>query len=137
MKWQRIGLVGLLGVLMLLPGVGVSPAGAVGLSVADNGRRIDVRVGEDLILNLEATPSAGYGWRLADVDGNILRQTSAFQFERQSELAGAPEEQVLHFQALRPGATTVTLLYRRPWDRSDQALQTYTLKVDVLREWRY
>jgi predicted secreted protein len=45
--------------------------------------------------------------------------------------------QVLHFQALRPGATTVTLQYRRPWDPGNRALQTYTLNVDVLREWRY
>jgi inhibitor of cysteine peptidase len=117
---------------MILLGALVSPAGAVGLSAAENGEHVTVKVGEDVAIRLDANPASGYSWRLANVDPTILRQQGAYQFEENSNKIGLVALQVMHFQTLRPGSTFLTLLYRRAWDTDAEAIQTYTLTVEVV-----
>ena len=98
------------------------PPTEIELSGGDEGSRVQLREGEVMVISLEANPSTGYGWEvqqeLQAMEGPaILRQTGD-QFVPQDDprldgvhdaevtpRLGAPETQILRFQAVAAGET--------------------------------
>jgi inhibitor of cysteine peptidase len=90
-----------------------------------------------LVITLEANPSTGYTWELADVNAEaegepIVRQTAAIEFEPHSTLLGAPGIQTLRFEAVAEGETTLRLVYRRPWELNVEPARTFSLQVRAI-----
>jgi C1A family cysteine protease len=126
------------------------PPTEIRLGVEDNGRQVQLREGEALVISLEANPSTGYGWEEDSGPGAmeaepILVQT-AEEFQAQQALVapnagaeeatppilGAPETQMLHFQATAAGETTLKLVYRRPWEEDIAPAGEYSLEVEAI-----
>ncbi len=102
------------------------------VSAANDGEKIELSEGQVLVVRLEANPSTGYGWRLAQpLEESILRQTGVIQFEPHSELLGAPGTQVLRFEGQREGHTTLRLEYCRPWETAVEPVRTFNLQVQA------
>jgi inhibitor of cysteine peptidase len=100
------------------------------LGAANAGQRVEVGAGQQIEVTLAANPTTGYTWAIRSVDESVLRPVGEPAFTPQSELAGAPGAQVMRFEAVATGETTLTLGYLRPWE-SVPPLETYSVDVVV------
>jgi inhibitor of cysteine peptidase len=101
------------------------------LSLADDGRQAELGEGQVLVIALEANPSTGYSWQVAELDETILRLVDV-QFESTPGRIGAPTQQVLRFAGVRAGETSPQLVYRRPWESDVAPLRIFSLQVKTV-----
>ncbi len=89
---------------------------------------IHTKVGETFTIALPANPSTGYQWT-ADYDYYLLSLDSS-QFEKSSSgRLGVDGESVFIFKPLRPGKSTISLVYKRTWENI--AADVRTIHVDA------
>jgi inhibitor of cysteine peptidase len=134
----RLGCLLLAGGTFLAQALGVSahplsqqpPGEEVVVTAADEGREVQLAAGQVLVVRLQANPSTGYGWQLAEPEAEaIVRQIGKGEFEPDSDLLGAPATQVLRFESVREGETTLSFEYRRPWKAQAKPSRTFHLRV--------
>ncbi len=78
---------------------------------------INSTVGKSFNVTLESNPSTGYQWQVTGIgDASIVKFIKSTYVPPQSGLIGAPGKQILTFQALKQGNTTINLNYFRPWE---------------------
>lgn len=121
--------------LLVVLGTACSPpqrARAVSLDARDAGRRVELEKGQTLDISLPSNPTTGYGWEVEELDHRVLRQVGESEFKPQSNLVGAPGVEILHFQPVGAGQTTLKLVYHRSWEKGVEPLETYSVEV-VLR----
>jgi C1A family cysteine protease len=87
-------------------------AGPISLRVSGN-----ISQGKTLDIELDSNPSTGYRWEVGGIDKGMLHQLGGIEFRQVSKLLGAVEKQILHFEAVDTGKTTLELTYRRPWEK--------------------
>jgi inhibitor of cysteine peptidase len=119
--------------IALIVATGCSPQQQeVKATTADNGREIQLKKGQTLVVTLEGNPTTGYSWEVAEpLDGQVLRQAGEAEFKAESEALGAGGVQILRFEAANAGKTTLKLVYHRPWEKDVEPLNTYSLQVVV------
>jgi predicted secreted protein len=94
------------------------------------GREVPVRVGQIIVVDLEAAPTTGYRWEVEGADAAILRQVGEPEFESKSPLLmGAPAQQRTRLEIIGPGECTLTLVYRRPWETGKPPLKSYSVRL--------
>jgi inhibitor of cysteine peptidase len=103
----------------------------VKLGVADSGRTVELAKGQTVVITLEANPTTGYTWAVAELEEHILQRVGEIEFKPQSDLVGAPGVQTLRFQAADPGQTALKLVYHRPWEKGVEPLKSFSLQVVV------
>lgn len=103
--------------------------GEIRLSVADDGRSVELKEGQTLVVSLESNPSTGYRWEVDEVDETILQQTGKTEFKSESHLIGAPAQQIMRFEAVAAGRTSLRLVYRRPWEKTIEPVKVFSLQV--------
>ncbi len=115
------------------------PAQAVPVGQAADGSQVQLADNQYLVVSLEANPSAGYVWQMADggaASEPIVRQAEVMEFESPSggtePVVGAPVNQLIRFDPLQAGSTTINLVYQGPDSGSiqGQAADTFSLQVD-------
>lgn len=82
---------------------------------------LQVQEGHLFTITLVANPSTGYQWDLSNpVDPRFLSlHASHFVPPPSPARFGQEGHQVMSFQALRRGMTSISLKYCRPWDSGD------------------
>jgi len=111
---------------------GCRPQQEVKVGIDDNGREVQLKKGQTLIVTLEANPTTGYSWEVAEpLDEQVLRQVGEPEFKAESEALGAGGVQTLRFKAVKAGRTILKLVYHRPWEKGVEPLDTYSLQVVV------
>ena len=80
----------------------------------DNAKSIDLAKGVTLIIKLSSNPSTGYSWA---VKVPLKLVSSDYQQTDESGKIGAPGMQQFEFTATAAGASTLKLVYRRPWEK--------------------
>ena len=101
-------------------------------SIADDGREMQLKKGQTLVVTLEANPTTGYSWEVAEpLDEQVLRQAGEPEFKPESDLVGAGGVQILRFEAVNAGKTTLRLAYRRSWEKDVEPLNTFSIQVVV------
>ncbi len=78
----------------------------------------EIRPGETLPIVLESNPATGFLWEIGQYDTKKLRRSGAVQLSSKAMLLGAPMKQTVSVTGVGDGATTLVLLYRRPWEKS-------------------
>ncbi len=121
-------------VLTLLLGflTGCSSKGST-FTEANNGQPTTIQVGGKVVVELEANPSTGYTWEASNLDTTILKQSGETEYKPASStpMPGQGGTQVLRFEAVGPGTTTLILIYHRPFETSVAPIKTFTIKVTV------
>ena len=130
---NRFNLVALLGLLVALTlATGCTPQQEVKASIADDGREKQLKKGQTLVITLEGNPTTGYSWEAAEpLDEQVLQQAGEPEFKAESDALGAGGVQVLRFEAVNAGKTTLKLVYHRPWEEGVEPLETYSIEVVV------
>jgi len=131
---NKLGFVVLLTLLVALTvTTGCSPQQQeVKATIADDGREMQLKKGQTLVVTLEGNPTTGYSWEVAEhLDEQVLRQTDEPEFKAESDLVGAGGVQILRFEAENAGKFTLKLVYHRPWEKDVEPLETYSIQVVV------
>lgn len=128
-------LVALLVALSML-GVGCDEDGGDGprqvlLSSEDAGTTIEVTVGDEVMIELEANPSTGFSWTHEAGDVAILAPMGEPDYQSDSDLPGSAGMMTWHFEARAAGSTKVELAYRRPWETDVEPERWFTVSVEV------
>ena len=105
-------------------------AATVVLTETDSGREVEVRRGDVLVVRLNAQLGTGYGWRVARNNARRLRPLGeSLESSGGGDKVGGAETQVFRFKAVRRGAATLTLHYKRPWEKAES--KTFSVEVRV------
>ncbi len=117
-------------IFAVLMAYGLGPQ-EVKLTAADNGSEIELKKGQTLAITLEANPTTGYTWEIAELGERVLRQVGEIEFEPESELIGAGGVQIIRFEVVNAGQATLKLVYHRPWETDVEPLRTFSIQVVV------
>ncbi len=103
------------------------------LGSSDSGHAITMKTGDQFLVELDANPTTGFTWEVAESDPAILKQIGETEYKSASStpLAGQGGTQVLRFEAVGSGSTTLKLIYHRPWETGIPPINTFTLQVTV------
>jgi inhibitor of cysteine peptidase len=129
------GVILVLAVLMSTILTGCSSAGdGMQLDGDDNGTQVALAKGQTVAITLASNPTTGYSWQVVPSDDGVLVQVGEAEFEenpRSKGLVGAGGAETLRFEAKRPGQTTLELAYRRPWEKNEKPIETFSVQVTV------
>jgi inhibitor of cysteine peptidase len=99
---------------------------------ADNGSVVNARVGDTIELTLPETPSTGYRWEVEAFDAaHIDVAPAGMQHEADAGVGGGGIRS-WRLRVLRSGATNVTFVQRRPWERADAAVDRFAIAVQTI-----
>jgi inhibitor of cysteine peptidase len=122
-------LVALAGMVILITGCG---SVQTQLSAADNGKTVEVKAGDQIVIALEGNPSTGYTWEAKDLDASMLQQVGETEFKSSNPgLIGAGGTLTLTFKTLKAGTSALTLIYHRPWETDVAPVNTFMVNVTV------
>lgn len=84
---------------------------------------------EQFCIVLQANPSTGYSWLLKQYNKNLVQPITSQFIPANSKLIGASGTQKWFFKVNPnaykvPSTGTITFIYARPWDLSDNATTT-------------
>ena len=131
--FSRLNFVALLTLVVVLTlATGCTSQQEVKASVDDAGREKQLKKGQTLVVTLEGNPTTGYSWEVAEpLNEQVLRQMGEAEFQQESDLVGAGGVQILRFEAVNAGKTTLKLVYHRPWEEGVEPLETYSIEIVV------
>ncbi len=108
--------------------------GMVRLDDSDNGRELEVRTGQEIIVSLESNPTTGYTWEISNIEDGIMEQVGKTVFESSTDLVGSGGIQVFRFKACGTGEVVLDLVYHRSWEKEVKPARTFSLKITVGRK---
>ena len=105
--------------------------GLSGLTLKDDGRKVEIRKGQVLAVDLEGNPTTGYTWEAQDLDTGIIQQQGNPAYQSRSDLIGSPGVQKFTFKAVGAGKTTLKMIYHRPWEKGKEPLKVFSVSITV------
>jgi len=131
MAMRRVLALALLAAVVVLA-VGKSGGATVTLREVDTGRSVELKRGDQLILELEGNPTTGFRWEIKEVDIDILKQQGEMEFKSDPKgMMGGGGFSVFTFSASRAGSTALQLVYRQRWDKEAPAAKAFQVMVSV------
>jgi inhibitor of cysteine peptidase len=112
------------------PATALSPHSPVFIE-RDSAQPVSVAAGEDFFIALASNVTTGYSWTATVGDATIVSSEGGVYQPPASPAMGAGGQQILIFHAIRPGTTTIAIVYARPFDPAKTAAQTLTFNVSV------
>lgn len=94
----------------------------------DGMENIRARLKEPFKISLEANPTTGYKW-YADYDYYLLSLENESYEKGPSEAIGAGGMTVFTFIPTKSGKTTISMVYRRPWENIVANVKTFQVEV--------
>ena len=107
---------------------------AITLGASNNGSEVELVVDQLLIICLSANPTSGYEWEVADSGKGVLTQLGPPEFtstSQDTQRVGAGGVQTFRFRAAEAGTTSVSLVYRCPWEDGAEPDATFYVPVTV------
>lgn len=105
----------------------------VQLTAADNGSIVKLKAGQIMSITLDANPTTGYTWEVAEPpSGQIMRQIGDIEFvpgQHDPEIVGAGGVQIIRFEIVNVGQTSLKLVYHRPWETDMEPLDTFSVQL--------
>jgi inhibitor of cysteine peptidase len=107
----------------------------VKVSLSDDGSQVALEPGQVLAVTLEANPTTGYWWEVAQVEASILEQMGAGVYHMDDTEDPPPPGtggvKIYRFKAVGAGQTTLELALRGSGEADEEPLQTFSLRVVV------
>jgi inhibitor of cysteine peptidase len=89
--------------------IAVAPTAATGITV-------EARVGDTVVVSLDANPTTGYAWTFAAGDTFTIVKSEYVPDPHPDELVGSGGTQVVTLRVTEPGTSDLTGYYARPWE---------------------
>jgi inhibitor of cysteine peptidase len=110
----------------------VSPPEQVNLTASNNGEKITLYAGQELVIQLDGNPTTGYTWEAKDLDATMFKQVGDATFASSNpNLVGSGGTLTLSFRVLKTGTAPLTLVYHRSWETTEAPLNTFSITALV------
>jgi inhibitor of cysteine peptidase len=137
-RWRKSSRLVVAAVLATLLSVGVSlvissPKEAKMSSVltaADNGRTVELPVGDEVALRLPENATTGYRWAIDSADANLVDIKEGQYVSTSEKMGGGGEAQWL-IKAKAPGATSIKLKRWRQWEGESSVVERYEITLRI------
>ena len=100
------------------------------LTAQDNGRAIELKVGEQLTIALAENPSTGFLWQAESVDPAILRAGES-TFTPKAAKIGSSGLRRFPFDGVAPGSATLRAKLWRSWEGEASVAERFEVAVSV------
>lgn len=109
--------------------------GCTSLTKLNDGQTVYATVGKTFDVTLKSNPTTGYQWQVSQIDEKLLEQVGTAQYTPHANtgIMGAGGEETFTFKALKPGETTLQLVYARPWEKDTTPGDTYAITVVITK----
>ena len=104
------------------------------LDINSNGKKIELKVGDEIQIELSATGSAGYAWYFDKLDQDyfkLLSQERKLITPEKGDMVGTPVLTVWRLRAIRTGASLIKMAYYRQWEGKDKAANQFQILVEI------
>ena len=101
-------------------------------SEKDNGASAQVQRGAKITIELKENPTTGYRWTISSIDQVFLQPEGDEFLPPNQTTPGAGGLRRFLFRAKGAGSTAVTLISKRAWQRDDQAVSAFNLRICIL-----
>lgn len=108
-------------------------ARTIQVSEVDNNSSVTLNLGDELVVRLQSNASTGYSWQIDYNNSQLLRLTKSSYEKPNSNLMGAPGNQVFRFRAVGAGGEGLKLSYKRPGQGRWQSGETFVILVTINR----
>ena len=125
----RSAIIVLLAILVLAAGCGSSKE--IKLRADDDGSKVEMKEGQELVISLESNPTTGYAWEVVGLEEGALEQVGESEFKAESDRVGAGGVQTFCFKVAEAGEMELKLLHHRSWEKGVEPLDTFTVRVVV------
>lgn len=124
--FKRIIIIFLAGLLI------VSPVAAMkAFNESANNRAMVVSKGETFRVELKSNPTTGYRWEANKIDGKKLKITKSGYIPAKTNLVGSGGVEWWEIKAVGKGRGTVSLVYRRSWEKGVPPINNCTISFIV------
>ncbi len=96
----------------------------------DAGRTIDIGVGQQFVIALGSNQTTGYSWQESYNETMLELVEKTYEEEAEEGLVGAGGIEYFRFKALEEGETTITLVYKRPFEEEIVDQKVFTVNID-------
>jgi inhibitor of cysteine peptidase len=103
------------------------------LSKQDSGKRIDMKIGEVVQVELEAMGTAGYQWFVESLDQEILRLVSEETKVLHPGRLGAPVLMIWQFEVIKEGTTEIRMNHYRSWEGKEHSTDHFEVRIKIGR----
>jgi inhibitor of cysteine peptidase len=94
------------------------------------GQTVNVRVGDEVVIELPAQLGAGYSWQLQGQEAKVaVPQGEPELKSTPGQAPGATEQQLFRFKIQTAGSTTIQLQYARPWEKDLPPRKTFQVTL--------
>lgn len=118
-------------IVSLLVLAGCADGKTIALSSVDNGKTIDVVVGEKITVTIGGNPTTGFTWETEQLNIAQLQQLGEPEYTADSSLLGSAGTYVFTFKVVGTGETSLKIIYHRTWEESVPPEQTFEVIVNA------
>ena len=100
---------------------------------SQNGKTIPVQAGAVIVVALGSNPSTGFSWSPSKSNPTNIKSLGSANVPSASgsNRPGTPGAQVFTMQVTGQGKATIMFLYSRPWEKSKQPGQIFSVTLDI------
>lgn len=99
---------------------------------SDPARSIEVMIGQEFSIELEANATTGYQWQLANpLNNSIIELLSTEYRVSEKALAGAGCKEIWKFRVVDQGETIISMKYIRPWEKDIPPVRNVHFRVVI------
>ncbi len=106
-------------------------ADAIKLTAMNHGKSVSAAVGQKIIVTLSGNPTTGFNWALTKIDGPSVKESGKMEYVQDDAKGkvGVGGKFTFTFEAVKAGKSTVTLDYKRPFEKTAASAMTFTVDV--------
>ncbi len=103
----------------------------VTLSEKDDGRSVDLKVGDDLEVTLPENATTGYRWAVDHIDGPVVNLVSTRPHDPSGGAVGSGGLVSFVFRGEKPATGAIALKQWRPWEGDSSVVGRFRAEVCV------
>lgn len=129
--WLRVLCLALGVVLLASPSCGRQAMGDITLTKADNGKTIELRPGQMVVVELNENAMTGYRWAIDRTDEQIAAAQGADMALTPGGGVGAGGKRTFRFQAKKVGTAHLELKLWRDWEGDKSIIDRFNVTLQV------
>ncbi len=107
---------------------------ALELSADQDGKTVTVAKGREIVVRLAGNPTTGFNWKVSEISGAAVKSQGEPIYvptQHAQRMVGTGGTFVFKFLAIKPGKSTIKLVYVRPWEKEKPPVQSFTATIEV------
>jgi inhibitor of cysteine peptidase len=96
----------------------------------ENGKTVNIRAGDILVVRLTENATTGYRWALNGVNSPLVSIDEA-QYSNRSSAVGSPGEVTWRIEGKRPGSVEIEFKLWRSWEGKKSIQKKFGIRLEI------